>query len=219
MKRLWDGLTIAAVLASCGLTILIVQRRLFPALPHIEDSGTKVAGVDSLASSGRRLGPATATITLVEFADFECPSCASLDTVLSTLRAHYAGRLSIAFHYYPLTTIHKNALASAIAAECAADQGRFEEMHHLLFSVQDSLGAIPWSALANRAKVADLATFETCLASDRPKATVERDGAMARALQLAGTPSLLLDGRAVTGAPTGETLQAWIDRVIKHSRS
>lgn len=77
-------------------------------------------------------GPADAWVTLVEFSDFECPYCASVQATIDQLRLAYPADVRVVFKHYPLS-FHAHARAAAIAAECAGEQGRFWEMHDAIF--------------------------------------------------------------------------------------
>ena len=70
-------------------------------------------------------GPSDAWVTVVEFADFECPFCRSAQPALTGIEAVYAGDLRLVFKHFPLTSIHPHARAAAVAAECAGEQGKF----------------------------------------------------------------------------------------------
>jgi protein-disulfide isomerase len=83
-------------------------------------------------------GPADARATLVEYGDYECPACGKLFVVLRDLQVDTAG-LRLVYRHYPLSGIHKHAEMAAEAAEAASAQGKFWEMHDLLFEHQDAL--------------------------------------------------------------------------------
>jgi len=84
-------------------------------------------------------GPADAPLTLVEYGDFECPACGQAYPVVEALKREMAGRLRFVFRHFPLGTVHPNATAAALAAEAAGRQGKFWEMHDLLYENQDAL--------------------------------------------------------------------------------
>lgn len=85
-------------------------------------------------------GPADARVTLVEYLDFECPFCAKATGVAKELRLHFGDDLRHVVRHLPLPDVHPHAALAAVAAEAAARQGRFWEMHDLLFTRQDRLG-------------------------------------------------------------------------------
>jgi protein-disulfide isomerase len=84
-------------------------------------------------------GPASADFTLVEYGDYECPDCGRLFEIIRDLQATLGPRLRIVYRHYPLSGIHPQAQEAAEAAEAAAAQGRFWEMHDLLFQNQNAL--------------------------------------------------------------------------------
>jgi protein-disulfide isomerase len=84
-------------------------------------------------------GPATAPFTLLEYGDYQCPYCAAAHPVLQELERIMDGELRFAYRHFPLSQIHRFALQAAEAAEAAGRQGRFWEMHDMLFQHQDRL--------------------------------------------------------------------------------
>jgi protein-disulfide isomerase len=85
------------------------------------------------------LGPPHAPATVVEYGDFECPNCRQAVAAVKLLLKHFAGRVSFVYRHYPLEGIHPHAELAAEAAECAGEQGKFWEMHDLLFENQGRL--------------------------------------------------------------------------------
>jgi protein-disulfide isomerase len=86
-------------------------------------------------------GPANAPATLVEYGDFECPFCGRAHPIVKAVQARLGRRMRFVFRHFPLTEIHPHALPAAEAAEAAGAQGRFWEMHDLLFESQPALDA------------------------------------------------------------------------------
>jgi protein-disulfide isomerase len=100
---------------------------------HKFDLAAPVAAVDHV------LGVSHAPVTIVEYGDFECPNCKQAAPGVKLLLAHFAGRVRFAFRHFPLAEVHPHALVAAEAAECAGGQGKFWEMHDLLFENQGHL--------------------------------------------------------------------------------
>src|SRR5579862_5402243 len=92
-----------------------------------------------IRSMDHERGPADAPYTLVEYGDYECPDCGRLYVILRDLQRDIASRLRIVFRHYPLSGIHRQAQQAAEAAEAAGAQGKFWEMHALLFERQEAL--------------------------------------------------------------------------------
>ena len=155
-------------------------------------------------------GPADAWVTLVEFADFQCPYCRAEEPVLVDLLATYGDDLRLVFKYFPLAPLHPYAQAAAVAAECAGEQGRFWEMHDLLFVT--ALDDATLLADAGQVGGLDLPTWQACIASPEAAGVVAADLALGEGLGVPGTPTFVLNGVEVVGAVPGADLGAAIDR-------
>src|SRR6185436_12129888 len=107
------------------------QARPSPA-PTLGPVKTGVPGADP----PHTLGPATAPVRIEEFGDFECPPCGAFHPILKQMRQEYGDKLFITFREYPLPT-HEHAIPAASAAEAAGMQGKFWEMHALIFEHQN----------------------------------------------------------------------------------
>jgi protein-disulfide isomerase len=107
-----------------------------PANPAAPPPVTNGARVQLAPGGGQFRGSSGAPITLIEFGDYQCPTCAAFSPVVNQVLRQHADQVRLEFHYYPLGSIHRNAMAAAIAAESAAEQNRFWEMHDLLFERQ-----------------------------------------------------------------------------------
>ena len=85
------------------------------------------------------LGPSHAAVTVVEYGDFECPNCKQAAPAVKLLLARFTGRVRFVYRHFPLEDVHPHALHAALAAEAAAGQGKFWQMHDLLFENQSHL--------------------------------------------------------------------------------
>src|SRR4051812_35731101 len=104
-------------------------------------------------------GLITALVTLVEYGDFECPHCGQAHPILSELLEELDGQFRLVFRHFPLAQIHPDAQGAAEASEAAGAQGRFWEMHDLLFENQDALDAASIRGYAEVLRL-DLRRFE-----------------------------------------------------------
>jgi protein-disulfide isomerase len=102
---------------------------------HRFELAVPVAAIDHV------LGPADARVTIVEYGDFECPICKQAAPAVKLALNRFAGRMRFAFRHFPLEEVHPHALLAAEAAEAAGGQGRFWQMHDLLFENQSHLKA------------------------------------------------------------------------------
>jgi predicted DsbA family dithiol-disulfide isomerase len=143
-------------------------------------------------------GPANAPVTIVEFADFECPFCGGFFPTLKLVEKNYADRLRLVYRQFPLTNMHPNAQKAAEASLCANEQGRFWEFHDALFSDQSRLD-VP--SLKQRAQMLGLNTtaFNTCLDSGKQADAIQKDRDDARKAGVNSTPTVFINGRLLSG--------------------
>jgi len=163
-------------------------------MPEQSPHGTDLAvPVDA---SDHTLGPEHAPIVVVEYGDFECPTCKQAAPTVRLLLERFASRVRVAFRHFPLEQAHPHALAAAEAAESAGEQGKFWEMHDLLFANQDRLTPHHLRGLAERLGL-DLATF-TAEMDDHvylQRVREHQDGG--RRSHIRGTPAFFVNGRIV----------------------
>lgn len=162
------------------------------------------------------MGPLDAPVTIVEFSDFQCPFCAKPVKRLDSLRAAYPTQVSIVYRHFPLPE-HRYAIAAIRASECAANQGRFEAFHNVVFATQDSIGSAPWSYFARAAGVPDTALFAKCTKSDDPIAALALDAVAAKQLGVRATPTLLINQTELLGAQPLDTLIAYTTRALRRA--
>ncbi|MHA7132385.1 DsbA family protein [Oerskovia turbata] len=157
-------------------------------------------------------GDPTAPVTIVEFGDFECPYCHDAAPVLRAVVEESAGTVRLVFRHFPLFEVHPYALTAALAAEAAGAQGRFWEMHDLLFAHQDRLDDV---GLAHWAGTLDL--DGASVVGDAAQAhgdAVERDYLAGTTLGVRGTPTLFVDGVRYRGRVTEEGVRAAVGAAL-----
>jgi len=144
-------------------------------------------------------GPENAAFTLVEYGDYQCPDCGLLFGTLQTLQQEFGTRLRLVYRHYPLSGIHKHAQMAAEAAEAAAAQGRFWEMHDLLFGSQDGLEQKHLLRYAEQLEL-DLDRFRRELKQQSHLERVRQDFIAGVQNGVNGTPGLFLNGVRQPGA-------------------
>ncbi len=156
-------------------------------------------------------GPAGAPLTLVEYLDYECPFCARATGVGPELRAHFGDELRYVVRHLPLPDVHPHAEAAAVAVEAAAVQGRFWEMHDLLFRHQDELEPEDLAGYAADLGL-DVERFLRDLGDPGLQERIREDVAGAEASGARGTPTFFVGDRRHTGPYDTASLVAALER-------
>ena len=159
------------------------------------------------------LGSPTAPITIVEFADFECPNSEESFPVIRTLLNDYGKDIYFVYRQFPLPTLHEHAQAAAEASVCAAAQGKFWAYHDRLFLNQNSLDDQSLQQYALQAGL-DSDEFSRCFSTHAGRPTVATDLADGRALGVRGTPTWFINGRKVEGAIPEDIFRKVIEELL-----
>lgn len=158
-------------------------------------------------------GNVNAPVTVVVFADFQCPHCKAEAPGLRKAVQNYRGEAKLVFKHFPLE-MHPRAQAAAIAAEAAHEQGKFWEMHDLIFDHQEQLEDEDLERYAKQIRGLDFDKWKAAYQSESTKLTVGKDRAIGDALDIPGTPAVYVNGRQVTPLLWG-SLEAWIDDALR----
>jgi protein-disulfide isomerase len=175
--------------------------------------------VDVTVGDSPSIGPVDAPITLVEFADYQCPYCHQMEPVVQSIREQYGDKIRLVFKNFPLPN-HQYAEKAGEAALCAGQQGQYWPYHDRLFA---STGPNDLEVSGLKKTAADLkldtARFDTCLDSGAEAATVAKTLAEGKAIGIGGTPSFTINGYFLSGAIPQEVLTDVIDvELMKASR-
>jgi protein-disulfide isomerase len=172
-----------------------------------------VAPVYKIATDGQpSKGNPAAGVTLVEFTDYQCPSCAAAYPVLERVSAEYADRVRLVVRDYPLSQ-HPDAQKAAEAAEAAREQGKYWEYVSLLYQNQSALAPEKLKEYASRVGL-DRAKFDAALDSGRFADSVSRDVRDGDRVGVAGTPTVFVNGVRVERA-SYEVIKAAIESALK----
>jgi protein-disulfide isomerase len=217
MKAGLDIIVTATLVVCAVVTTGLVARREFfsPAAPpfQAEQKPRQVNDWHMLLDRGVRIGPADAPVQLLEFADLECPFCASFHRDLNRLRARYPAEVALTYVHFPLP-IHRFAKPAARVVECARDQARFEAMQDVLFAQQDAFGLKTWAEFAREAGVPDIPAFEACARKTEPVPAIVSGEALAKALDVQGTPTVIVNGWRLGRPPSAEELDAMVKAIL-----
>jgi protein-disulfide isomerase len=158
-------------------------------------------------------GEPDAACTLLEYGDYQCPSCSQVVPVIKKLQKHYGKRLQFVFRNFPLEQ-HEFAEAAAETAEFAAEHGKFWEMHDLLYKRQDEFSEDLFPELAEQLGL-DAGELSKALVAGKYAAKVKADLASGEKAGVRGTPSFYIDGEQVEDSYDYESLVAAIDEKLK----
>jgi protein-disulfide isomerase len=139
------------------------------------------------------LGPSDACVTVVEYGDYECPSCLNTQPIVAELRKRHGDKFRFVFRHFPQSSVHPHASAAASAAEAAAEQNKFWEMHETLFKHQKEFGDIDLSHLALRLGL-EIYKFESSLGQDLHRRRIAADPAGGVRSGVRGTPTFFING-------------------------
>jgi protein-disulfide isomerase len=157
-------------------------------------------------------GPTDAAVTLVEYGDYECPYCGAVYPIIKEVQARMGERLRFVFRNFPIATSHPHAEQAAEAAEAAAAQGRFWEMHDLLYENQKRLGDEDLRGYAEKLGL-DVDLFDRELVEHVHAARVQEDFMSGVRSGVNGTPTFYIDGSRYDDSYDLETLLATLQRV------
>jgi protein-disulfide isomerase len=196
------GAYIRELRAAAGLQV----RLPYPDLPRAEIP---------LAAHDPSVGPATAPVTIVQFAEYQCYYCNLVNPTLEKVKEQYGDKVRIVWKDYPLSN-HGRAVPAAVAAHCAGEQGKYWEMSRLLLQNQHALSDSDFTGYA-----ADLGLaaepFQACTTSGRYESLVQEDFKAGNDVGVQATPTFFVNGVLLSGAQPLERFQMLIDRELKGS--
>ncbi|GAC1597213.1 MAG: thioredoxin domain-containing protein [Myxococcales bacterium] len=172
-----------------------------PQLPRVE-----------VAATGPSKGPSNAKVTIVEFSDFQCPFCSRAAPTIDRVMKDYDGKVRLVFRHFPLD-FHPMVAKAAEAGACAADQGKFWQMHDKMFGNQQKLAVADLKASAKEIGL-DTGKFDKCLDSGEKKSAVQNDQKAGSDAGVNGTPAFFVNGVFINGAVPYEEFKAALDREL-----
>ncbi|MGB3023591.1 MAG: thioredoxin domain-containing protein [Candidatus Saccharimonadales bacterium] len=211
-----------------GLTVGLVLTSTKDKVDVSNIDGTKIDTTSVIAD--HVTGKADAKVVVIEYADFQCPGCYAAYPQYKAVSEQYKGSVAFVFRNFPLSSAHPNALAAASAAEAAGLQGKYWEMHDLVFQNQPD-----WkSALADQrdAKFEALASqlglnidqFRTDIAGSKVSIKINTDRALGLKMNVDSTPTLFINGSKASDeivrdlmSGTGDKLRDRLDSLLKEA--
>jgi protein-disulfide isomerase len=210
MKRILPFIIIVIVLGVALASAWALKRRSSTTVTPVANNlnGAAPANSNSTVVTGvpgseppHTLGPATAPAKLEEFGDFECPPCGMFHPILVQMHKEFGDKLQITFREFPLVPAHQHAIAAASAAEAAGLQGKFWEMHDLLYENQktwhEAFDVRPiFDGYAKQIGL-DMTKYQNDLNSEPVAQRIFADGKRAHSMGVKGTPTVFLNGKEV----------------------
>jgi len=198
-----------------GETVDLQFTSRFTTAPTSTGSGATTAQIfDTVSADDPALGAADAPLTIVEFADFECPFSKEESSVVRELAARYPDRVRFIYRDFPLSDIHPRAESAARAGACAHEQGKFWAMHDKLFQNTPALAESDLKRYAQEIGL-DVARFNACLTTEKYRDEVQDDYEAGVAAGVRGTPTFFIAGRRVEGAIPAPIFEQIIKQLTK----
>jgi len=209
-RRLLIITTAALILSACA-TASPTSAVLLPSPPRLS-----AIPASTLAAHARYVrGNPEAPVTIVEFADYECPYCADNQPALRDVLANYDGKVRLIYRDYPT---HSGSMPFAEAARCAGEQDAFWKMNTYIFDHQSTLNPNHIGDYA-AALGLDSAAIISCVASRHYEAAINADGDLAVKAGADGTPTFFVNGRLLDGMQTYDQLVGAVDSALASSRA
>lgn len=197
------GILLVAVSASGSTWWFISRAATRGPSSKVLESGALIADSRTLRSGATLMYTGPSADTLLVFSDYQCPGCRILEASLDSLWKSGSPNLAVAFRHFPLD-IHPLARVAATAVECAARTGNGRTLHHRLFQEADGLTSAKLLSLLESVSPGST----TCVLDDSTGGRVDGDLALARSLNLGGTPALVWRGRLYYGGLHVDSLRA-----------
>lgn len=172
-----------------------------------------------ISKSDITMGNKNAKVSLIEYADFQCPACGAYYPLVKKLTSHFKGRILFVYRFFPLNEIHRNALSSAEAAYAANQQGKFWQMHDLLFENQTS-----WADSTNAESTfvdyagrigLNIDLFKKDMASEKAKLFINNEENKGSAVGVNSTPTFFLNGVKIQNPPGYDAFKNLIKKYLK----
>ena len=200
-------LTIMAIITVVFVGLLVFNKKEAP--PQTNNTQT----------TNHTYGEGKSGVVLIEYGDFQCPACQDYYSVIKQIKEKYKDQITVQFRHFPIVSAHQNAMVAHRAAEAAAKQDKFWEMHDLLYQNQKS-----WDTSNSAMKFfedyamslsLDMERFRQDAASEEVNSSIKADLEAGNSIGVGGTPSFVLDGKLIETPNSIESFEQLIDEAIK----
>ncbi|MFA6082322.1 MAG: thioredoxin domain-containing protein [Patescibacteria group bacterium] len=212
----------SSILTIAGMAILLVLGVLmFSSKPSTTSSSGKVDQSVLIKSDSYKSTSDIKKVTLVEFADYECPACGQAAPIISQIASDYKDSVTYVFRNFPLS-YHANALVASETAEAAGAQGKFWQMHDMLYSKQSewSDSSAPLDIFSGYASTLglDVDKLKASVQANTYKSKIDRDYNDGIAASVEATPTFYINGVKYTGSYAYPELKKALDDAIKNTK-
>lgn len=201
-------LLIFGVFIAIFVGLLVVNR---------QEAGPEIVG----ETTNHTYGEGSSGVVVTEYGDFQCPACRNYFPIFAQLKEEYKGQVTFRFRHFPIVNIHPLAMVAHRAAEAAAQQDKFWEMHDLLYQNQQN-----WTNSNNAASVfegyarelgLDIEQYQQDVVAQSTAADIQADLDAGNDLGVTGTPGFVINGELIETPRSYEAFQSLIDEAIKES--
>lgn len=200
------------------LIVVAIIVVIFGALFWFSRGGGGASGVTAIVEGDWVRGAESGKLELIEYGDFQCPACAAYEPLLLQAQADFKDSLTFAYRQFPLMQIHPNGLPSSKASEAAGKQGKFWEMHDLLYKEQEK-----WATTSDAKEVftgyaktlgLDITRFSADFDSKETEAAIQEDFTGGLKLGVQGTPTFFLNGKKISNPSDYQDLKAQLEDAL-----
>lgn len=211
------GIGLGTLAVFAAIVFAVTKTSPAPAVSQVADEKILVR------EDSYKIATSTATVTIVEFADFQCEACRAAQPGVKLLLEDYKGKVNFVSRYFPLPG-HQYSRLAAHVVEAAGEQGKVWEMHDILFEKQEEWGSDAKPATKTqvmeyflgyaRTLGLNVDQFKQAIESGKFEAKISRDFADAEALNLTGTPTFFINGKKLVEAPSYANLKKAVDQAL-----
>ena len=204
------------------LLVVVIGAVALMTLPQfIQNNDGNGSSQIKVSADDHKKGLENAPVVLVEYSDFECPACRAYFPIVSAINEEYKDKITFVYKHFPLSNIHVRATGAAIAAEAAGRQGKFWQMHDLLFETQDvwsreGVARDQFIALATQLEL-DIEKFTQDMDDQILSDKVDRNFQEGFSEGVQGTPTFFINGEKIANPRGFEDFQRAIDEVLAES--
>lgn len=211
------SLVFTGVLVICAIIItgFVIRQQFFS--PESQPQLRQVENWQQLELKGQQTGFENAPVQIIEFFDYQCPYCKSVQPAVQAIQQKYASEVSVTYTHFPLSG-HTYAFKAAMAAECAGRQDNFQSFHDLLFANQGQIGTFAYDSLATEAGVSDIAAFQRCMENEETAQIVESGLNLAKELGINAIPTFIINGKLISGDLPQEHLESLVEEALAEAK-